>query len=284
MAPEVTCLVCARTFPPGTFLLAELSSDGEVLHVDGPELTFAHFAGLLTTAVGNGELSRQAAVALLAAYGMELCGSYARDPARPYGGPCAYRLPPATTPERLRSWLGQTRHLKGRALAQVAVRMVRGGAASPMECLHVVMLSLPARHGGFGLGVPLMNAQLVTTQEVSALLGRTSLRPDLLFEDLGLAIEHNGAVWHEGVDRVAEDARRAQCYAALGIRCFPSTAQDVESFERYEGFLRRLAHCIGHDRGRSCRDELLRRMGDPASRAARLEVFSALRGCGRFGF
>ena len=107
------------------------------------------------------------------------------------------------------------------------------------------------------MGVPLLNDQLVLSKRDMELLERPSLRPDLYFPRFRLVIEHYGARWHEGVSRMVEDVMRIQCYSALGIRVFPTTARDLATADAYESFLRKLAYGIGVDHGLALRDRFV---------------------------
>lgn len=272
----VDCRVCSTMLPKDSFLLAELASSGSSVRIASPELSFAQMAEQLTQRLMAFDLERPVALAMLVAYGMELCGSYARDPMDPYGGDCDFRLDAVTSPERLRAWLGKARHLKGLALARAAAKRVLAGSASPEESAHAMLLGFPSNLGGINVGVPLLNDQLVLSKRDMELLERPSLRPDLYFPRLRLVIEHYGAMWHEGVSRMVEDVMRIQCYSALGIRVFPTTARDLATADAYESFLRKLAYGIGVDHGLALRDRFLSHVNDPRARDLRSDIISAL--------
>ena len=77
---------------------------------------------------------------MLVVYGMELGGSYARDPMGSYGGDCDFRLDAVTSPERLQAWFDQVRYFKELALAQATAKRVLAGFASPEGSAHAILL------------------------------------------------------------------------------------------------------------------------------------------------
>ena len=77
--------------------------------------------------------------------------------------------------------------------AKTAIRYVCDGSASPMETCLALLLGLPARYGGYGLGMPEMNAKVL----IPARLGkRTTYRKyhcDLYWSEQNVAIAHSAA-------------------------------------------------------------------------------------------
>lgn len=258
----VDCKVNASVLPSGSFLIVELDAFGTSVHIDAPEHQLLSLARHLSPLVSMGRMDRPVALAVLAEFGMELCGTYARNPRNPYGEDCHYGTNPVTDPNRLSLWLNGVSHVKGARLAKASVRHIRAGSASPVESTHAILLGFPVRWGGIALGDFQLNAQLVMSRKDMSMLGRTSFRPDLYFPRYRLAIEHYGAEWHGGIDRMAEDATRTQCYAALGIRVYPTTARDCGTAVAYESFLRKLAEGLGHDLGERHRRMILGRLED----------------------
>jgi len=138
-------------------------------------------------------------LAMLVVYGMELGGSYARDPMDSYGGDCDFRLDAVTSPERLQAWFDKARYLKELALAQATAKRVLAGFASPEGSAHAILLGFPSRLGGTNVGIPLLNYQLVSRKQSIELLERSLLGLDLHLPRFRLVSEHYGAGCYEGV-------------------------------------------------------------------------------------
>ncbi len=110
---------------------------------------------------------------MLVVYGMELGGSYARDPMGSYGGDCDFRLDAVTSPERLQAWFDKVRYFKELALAQATAKRVLAGFASPEGSAHAILLGFPSSLGGTNVGIPLLNYQLVSRKQSIELLERS---------------------------------------------------------------------------------------------------------------
>lgn len=215
----VACEVSSSAFPNGSFLIAELGTSGTTVRIDAPEHQLLSLARYLSPLVSTGRMDRPVALAVLAEFGMELCGTYARDPRNPYGEDCQYRTKPVTDPDRMGLWLDGVSHVKGARLAKASVRHIHAGSASPVESTHAILLGFPVRWGGIALGTFQLNAQLVMSRKDMGMLERTSFRPDLYFPRHRLAIEHYGAEWHGGIDRMAEDATRPNAMPPWASGC-----------------------------------------------------------------
>lgn len=232
--------ILSTVLPRHSFLLAVMTSDGTSVRIDSGALSLVQFAHDLQQAERQGRLDRRQSRAMLIDFGMELCGSYSRCDGE---STCHFFLPPLTTADELQRWSAEARGLRGLTLARYGSRCIMNGSASPMETLHAIMLSSPPELGGLGLGEPLLNMPLCLDDTDRGLMSRRSMRPDLFFPDLGIAIEHQGRS-HRSAAQYMEDASRSQMYAALGISVLATSAQDVRGPEAYERFLRRLVRCI----------------------------------------
>ena len=193
---------------------------------------------------------------MLVVYGMELGGSYARDPMDSYGGDCDFRLDAVTSPERLQAWFDKVRYFKELALAQATAKRVLAGFASPEGSAHAILLGSPSSLGGTNVGIPLLNYQLVSRKQSIELLERSLLGLDLHLPRFRLVSEHYGAGCYEGVGHKG-DAMRIKCYSASGMRAFPTTAHGLAASDACESFLRSLAYGIGVDHGLALRDRFV---------------------------
>ena len=271
--------VCPLHLPRGAFVFAELPGDVGSVRIESPALSFARFAQEVAEEELAGGIDVTQTRALLLDYGCELCGSYARDARAPLGNECHYFLHPVTTSRDLSAWCGALRRYRHQRRAEACALEVIEGSASPMETLHAIVLSSSPEKGGMGLGRPLLNQQLQLGSAERWVLHRSSMRPDLFFPDLNLAIEHLGGKHGSGV-AYEEDAAREQVYAALDIALFTTTRRDMETPRNYDLFLRRLIHRLGRERSRSLERELLERLDDPLVSRARWGMVEILTGTG----
>jgi hypothetical protein len=259
----------------GAFVFAELPGTVGSVRIESPTLSFARFAQEVVEEELAGGIDVVQARALLLDYGYELCGSYARDALAPLKVECHYFLNPTITPRDLSAWCGALYRYRHKRRAEACALEVLEGSASPMETLHAIVLSSGPERGGMALGRPLLNEQLRVDPAERWALNCPSMRPDLFFPELNLAIEHLGRKHGSGV-AYEEDAAREQVYAALGIALFTTTRRDMETPRSYDLFLRRLIHRLGKERGRSLERKLLERLNDPVVTRARWEMVDIL--------
>ena len=270
---------CPPHLPRGAFVFAELPGDVGSVRIESPALSFARFAQEVVEEESAGGIDAVQTRALLLDYGYELCGSYARDALAPLESECHYFLNPTTTSRDLSAWCGSLYRYRHKRRAEACAREVLEGSASPMETLHAIVLSSGPEKGGMALGRPLLNEQLRVGPAERWVLHRHSMRPDLFFPELNLAIEHLGGKHGSGA-AYEEDAAREQVYAALDIALFTTTRRDMETPQNYDLFLRRLIHRLGKERGRSLERRLLERLNDPLVTRARWEMVDILTGKG----
>jgi len=102
---------------------------------------------------------------------------------------------------RMEGWIGHTRALR-------ALRFVADNAASPMEAVLVMLLTLPYRLGGYGLPMPELNGIIYPKKRVSQFAGKSFYRGDLLWRDAGVVAEYNSDLEHASQNRIAMDAIR----------------------------------------------------------------------------
>ena len=113
------------------------------LYLASPELCFA-------------QVARRATEIELMKLGFELCGSYLLDPSRNVG---FKNRPALTTKDAILKPLASLPN-NCPASARKAIHFVRDGSDSPMEDCLALFLGLPVRFGGYGLGIPRMNAEI----------------------------------------------------------------------------------------------------------------------------
>ena len=241
-------------FPEGSYLeirpkpnggeAAHLTSGARVL-IEGPGLALVSYASFLSGLVRTGAMEEWLAVDNVIALGDELCGSYARSATNPMGGDCAFGLAPVAGRDEIAELLETMPRMSGLTLARRAIGYVADGSASPMETLHRMMETLPPKLAGLSIGRPKMNHRIdPSPQQRKVLSIGDGMRPDLYWEEYGIAIEHDGERGHLTRRRWRNDHERIQDYQVCGIKVFPATFEDVGSVDRLNAFAEKLCHAI----------------------------------------
>ena len=221
----------------------QLPSHLDVL-IESPSLSFLTAATQFSKLMSTGRMGLQEARLRLLALGVEECASYALNPCRPGVGESAYGVAPSLAAAELVSYLSSASQVRGLPLAREMAGLVFDRSASEMETYLCAALSLPVHVGGLGLPVPELNASIDLMPEQKLALNHTHrLTPDLLWRELGLALEYLGKLPHGSKEAQDEDAGRFQDYDVLGIRAMPVRYLHVSTQQALMEFARRLA-CV----------------------------------------
>ena len=172
--------------------------------------------------------------------GYELCGGFAY---RQAGG--FFSCDPLVTPAALARFAGAATCRRGRKKAAHAASLVLGGAASPREAHVAMLLSLPPRLGGYGLRRPELNGAVVLDEEGWRVLGRRSLRCDLLWRQAGVALEYESDQFHAGLPAYVADSKRRNVLKRVGVDVVTLTNAEVRSEVAMDGLSIGLARALG---------------------------------------
>lgn len=168
--------------------------------------------------------------------GMQLCSS------SPNGSD------PLTTTKKLISFLGTCKSHKGKKPALVAAKYLVDNSWSIMESLLCMMLSLPCRHGGYGLdGVELNHC--IGLRKKSDWQKTNKVFADLLWRQARLVVEYDSYEFHNTVNSWVKDSRRATVLERNGYKTLSlNTAQIYSDVAMAEA-----AHAIAAHLGRRIR-------------------------------
>lgn len=185
---RVKCSVYEHGIPDGSFL-----DLGNGIVCAGPELLFL-------------EMSRKMSVPVLVLLGYELCGTFSRDADNPRTGKVAMGIPPATSVDKIRSFLDGCGRIKGKSDAAWALGYVADNAWSAMEALLACLVSLGFENVGYGLGPVVLNKEEKLPELVDGYVVRSSRIPDLLFAGtcVGLNYDGRGHLDFSEVEKVCE--------------------------------------------------------------------------------
>lgn len=163
--------------------------------ISSPELLFAELGEMMSPEV-------------LLLTGLELCGSFSRDPLNPRDGNIRYELPRATSADAIRSFLADCAYIREISAARFVAPYLVDNAWSPMEAIVAVMASLPHELMGYGLGPLVLNPRKTLDGADLSLAEKATRVPDIVFGDTGVGINYDGGA-HWDVMAVAEAAGRA---------------------------------------------------------------------------
>jgi hypothetical protein len=219
--------------PKGCFFDA-----GNNLLTCSPELCFLQMAGDMP-------------LLKLIELGFELCGTYsmpagADDEAM---GATMQLDAPLTTVAKLQSLAIKMEGKHGRKNALQALRYVVENSASPMETLLAMLLFLPYNLGGYGLAKPLLNKRIDVGKTAKRAIAKSYYRCDLYWPAAKLGIEYDSDTYHTGAARIAEDAKRRNALAYLGIQSLTVTKQQLYSRSEFD----KVAHQISKQLGKRLR-------------------------------
>jgi hypothetical protein len=129
---------------------------------------------------------------------MELCGTYSLRQSFPSGERPVYGIEPATTVDNISKaikYLSGSR-FRGAGRAKDVLPLLMEGSASPMESVLALMLRLPIRRGGLGLGIPQLNPVIPIDDSYRRFTSMESFRPDIYFERIPIDLEYESEEFH----------------------------------------------------------------------------------------
>lgn len=203
------------------------------IYAPSPELCFLQLAGglpLLETVM----------------LGSALCGTFALDPRQPSG---LAERPPLTSVADIGAFLDTRMGQKGVARARRALGFIADGAASPPEVFLRMALTLPARHGGFGLEGSVSNEPITLSKRAQRYTGKERLIPDLLWPDSKLVVEYDSNAEHLTGPQVTSDAKRRMALETDGYTVITVTTQQIAAAQT----MKNVAEEVCRRRGRRYR-------------------------------
>ena len=190
------------------------------------------------------QLSLTLPFSLLVELAYEFCGAYSTS----HWGLLPYtRCQPLTSLESLRLYAVKAKGVAGTKGAKGATKLCRalgyaiGGSASPMETVVAMLLSLPKKHGGYGLPRPRLNHWLQVPGTLRSVTGRSEFFCDLYWLDRRFAVEYDGRPYHTGYSNLQKDYARDNGLDDFGIGVKTLMAPDVFDVDRFDGIARQIA-------------------------------------------
>lgn len=143
----------------------------------------------------------------------EACGTY-RTAATSYQP--AQQIPAATNLRKMKRYVERNRSLHGAHKILTLLRYLADDSASVRETQCALLLGMPTMHGGYGLGIPVMNMRVDATKEARSIAGRSFFRCDLCWPKAKIDVEYQSDEEHEGKAMRIRDSRRANALASMG--------------------------------------------------------------------
>ena len=190
----------------------------------------------------------------LALIGYELCGTYSLDPDDDSWTGLVEGAGSLTSKKRIASMASRLGGRRGAGRAKAALELFEDGSNSPMETVLALLLHLPRRLGGLGLGPVAMNRRVVTS---------TGDRwVDIFFVEHGVGVEYKGVRAHS-VERTARDDRRQNKLSSLGVTVLNVWYEDLTDDHLFEQLVHDVARTMGvrlriRAQGFASRQKLLR--------------------------
>jgi len=211
--------------PFGCFVAAK-----DDLMVSSPEFCFLQMAS---------ELSLVELIEL----GFELCGEYSLfvedDPDVSESG--FYNRKALTSTKKLDAFVARMPHVWGQLKARRALRYLLDGSASPMETKLAILLTLPYKLGGYGFIPPKLNSRLMPSKTAKRTSSKGFYSCDLYWPDYGVAVEYDSDLFHTGSTRIADDSKRRNTLALMGVTVITVTKQQLYSSRELEKVTKILA-------------------------------------------
>ncbi|MCL2324690.1 MAG: hypothetical protein FWC48_03875 [Actinomycetia bacterium] len=224
--------ISSGQFPAGSFIPVTPE-----LIVCSPELCFLQMASELP-------------LIELVVLGYEFCGGYRLNKqSAPRQGFRDDR--PLTDVAKLSAYLERATGLKGRKNAVRALRFIADNAASPMETVLCLLLTLPYRLGGYGFPKPRLNCHI--RLEIDSQKARSRTRAglprqycgDLYWPDEQVDVEYDSDAWHSTHGRAAQDIRRRNALTAAGVTELTVTRAQVMHTGEFREMAEELSSLLG---------------------------------------
>lgn len=151
---------------------------------------------------------------------------------------------PLTTPSDLLHLAETTDSARGRSRLARAAKLVYADAASPFEAQVGILLGLPIRYGGAGLGGFEHNKRIGFTPDATLIAQRACCYCDLYWDE-GLDLECHSKTWHAERDSQLSDFTRETALDLMGVDVIPVTYDQLSSKRQFDAIVRIVASKLG---------------------------------------
>ncbi len=207
---------CSLELPSGSLCrLGVAPSSGHRVLVTSPEISLMHM------------LARQKSLHENLLLLWEACGSYQTSLT---SGESRYEVAPLTSKSKLVSSIARMpAPMGGVKKLRSLVRFLADGSASQRETALALLMGMPFRYGGYGLGIPIMNRVVKASRQAFALTGKRSFRLDMSWPGTKLDLEYQSRYSHEGEQMRISDSRREKALGSMGWQVVGVTDVELNS-------------------------------------------------------
>ncbi len=153
---------------------------------------------------------------------------------------------PLVTPTELLNLAKTSDAARGRKKLQRVAEHVVAGAASPFEAKAGILLGLPRRCGGAGLGGLTHNHYVGFPPDAAAIAHRNSCYCDLYWSE-GVDLECHSKTWHTQRDDQLSDFARQAALELMGVDVIPVTYEQLESQRQFDAIVRLVSVKLGRE-------------------------------------
>jgi len=107
-----------------------------------------------------------------------------------------------------------------------------------------MLLTLPNKLGGYGLPRPELNARVVPSKTAGKFSTRAFYTCDLFWPDHGLAVEYDSTQFHTGSAHIADDSRKRNSLALMGVKVITVTTRQLYDERDFEKATSIIAKCL----------------------------------------
>lgn len=152
-----------------------------------------------------------------------------------------------TTKSKLKKVITGAVKSRGRRKALRALKYIEDGSCSVMETLVFMVLTLPNRHGGFGLREAKFNHEIILDFKSRKTLNMYDYNcfVDLFYEIKNLALEYDSDAHHSTPEELAKDAKRCSVIENLGYTVMSMSTQQLQDTFDCLAFVKALAKKLG---------------------------------------
>ncbi len=153
---------------------------------------------------------------------------------------------PITTPGELLRQATMSDSARGRKKLERVAKLVVADAASPFEAKAGILLGLPCRYGGAGLGGLAHNQRIGLTPDAALIAERSACFCDLYWPE-GIDLECHSKAWHSRRDEQLSDFTRQAALELMGIEVVPMTNDQLTSRRQFDAIARLVAGKLGRE-------------------------------------
>lgn len=161
-----------------------------------------------------------------------------------------YDAMPLATVSSIRDFVTKNPSLRGSYRVRRILPYLTGGSASARETKLALLLGLPRRFGGYGLGMPELNYEVMLSDGARAAARRSFVRCDLCWPDSKIDVEYQSRFAHEGEKARIRDSRRANALASMGWTTIAVTNEELSGVRSRDAVAKAVRLALGV---KSCR-------------------------------